>query len=48
MEVEEESSQGTLVGSLAAYDPDIGDNALIDYIITGILTYLIINKSMIS
>jgi len=42
MEVEEESSQGTLVGSLAAYDPDIGDNALIDYIITGILICLII------
>lgn len=40
MEVEEESPLGTLVGSIAAYDPDIGDNALIDYIITGtILTY---------
>lgn len=42
MEVEEESSHGTLVGFIAAYDPDIGDNALIDYIITGILIYLII------
>jgi len=45
MEVEEESSYGTLVGSFAAYDPDIGDNALIDYIITGILIYLIIKKN---
>jgi len=36
MEVEEESPTGTLVGYIAAYDPDIGDNALIDYIITGI------------
>lgn len=35
MEIEEESPKGTLVGFLAAYDPDIGDNALIDYIITG-------------
>lgn len=35
MEVEEESPTGTLVGYIAAYDPDIGDNALIDYIITG-------------
>lgn len=34
MEIEEESSHGTLVGSLEAYDPDIGENALIDYIIT--------------
>lgn len=37
MEVEEESSIGTLVGYLTAYDPDIGENALIDYIITGML-----------
>lgn len=44
MEVEEESSHGTLIGSLAAYDPDIGENALIDYIITGILIYLTIEK----
>jgi len=44
MEVEEESPNGTLVGSIAAYDPDIGDNALIDYIITGILIYLIIKR----
>jgi len=35
MEVEEESPRGTLVGHLSAYDPDIGENALIDYIITG-------------
>lgn len=35
MEVEEESPYGTLVGYLTAYDPDIGENALIDYIITG-------------
>ncbi|VVC39330.1 Hypothetical protein CINCED_3A006945 [Cinara cedri] len=34
MEIEEESPKGTLVGYLMAYDPDIGDNALIDYIIT--------------
>lgn len=47
MEVEEESSHGTLVGFIAAYDPDIGDNALIDYIITGILIYLIIQISKI-
>jgi len=39
MEVEEESPHGTLVGSIAAYDPDIGDNALIDYIITGIFLF---------
>lgn len=37
MEVEEESTIGTLVGYLTAYDPDIGENALIDYIITGFL-----------
>lgn len=35
MEVEEESPRGTLVGYLSAYDPDVGENALIDYIITG-------------
>lgn len=35
MEVEEESPRGTLIGSLMAYDPDVGENALIDYIITG-------------
>lgn len=37
MEVEEELPVGTLVGYLTAYDLDIGENALIDYIITGIL-----------
>lgn len=35
MEVEEESPHGTLIGYLTAYDPDIGENALIDYIISG-------------
>jgi len=35
MEVEEESPYGTLIGYLSAYDPDIGENGLIDYIITG-------------
>lgn len=37
MEVEEESPRDTLVGYLAAYDPDIGENAFIDYIITGMM-----------
>jgi hypothetical protein len=37
MEVEEESPRDTLVGYLTAYDPDIGENALIDYIITGMV-----------
>lgn len=37
MEIEEESPYGTLVGYLSAYDSDIGDNAVIDYIITGLL-----------
>lgn len=35
MEVKEHSSYGTLIGYLSAHDPDIGENALIDYIITG-------------
>ncbi|XP_050441705.1 cadherin-23 [Adelges cooleyi] len=33
METEEESAVGTLVGHVKAFDPDIGDNAIIDYII---------------
>lgn len=37
MEIEEESPQGTLVGYLIAHDSDIGENALIDYIITGMV-----------
>lgn len=39
MEIEEESPSGTLIGYLAAFDPDVGENALIDYVITG--TYLL-------
>lgn len=35
MEVQEESPRHTFVGRLSAYDPDIGENALIDYVITG-------------
>lgn len=42
MEVEEESPHGTLIGYLAAYDPDIGENALIDYIISGEISNILI------
>lgn len=41
MDVEEESPHGTLIGYLAAFDPDVGENALIDYIITGTFSRVI-------
>lgn len=39
MEVQEESPRHTFVGRLSAYDQDIGENALIDYIITGVCVF---------
>lgn len=35
MEVEEEAALGTVAGYVSATDSDSGDNALVDYRITG-------------